>query len=83
MPRSTPELRPSGATVVEATFAPKNRDDIHPMARSALDKRLTWVSQGLVVTGIYAGQQAWMPVGLDQWPGWVPSADLDGVEVVI
>lgn len=69
--------------LITAVFQPKERKDLHPACLGALGKRLTWMSQGRAPEPEYPGQLAWFPVGLEAWPGWVPSEDLADVEPVI
>lgn len=71
--------------MITAVFQPKKGTaaDIHPLALPALGERLTWVSQGVVQSGPYLGQQAWLPVGLSNFPGWVPDADLVDRESIL
>lgn len=70
------------ATLITATWRPNRPDDVMPAARPALGKRLTWIKQGPIREdgGPYDGQDAWLPVGLENFPGWVPSEDLADVE---
>lgn len=68
--------------MITAVFSPKVRRDIHPGALGALDMRLTWITQGPAPESVYPGQDAWLPVGVDDFPGWVPTQDLADIEVL-
>ena len=69
--------------IVTAVFEPVIRRDLHPGCLGALGKRLTWISQGEAPDIEFPGQLAWIPVGVEGWPGWVPSQDLVEVERVV
>lgn len=70
--------------VITAIFQPAKGTaaDVHPLAFPVIGNRLTWVTQGIIREGPYAGQQAWLPIGLDNFPGWVPDCDLVDRETI-
>lgn len=69
--------------VVEATYAPKHPDALPDETRAHISRRLRFTRQWDIDADAprYGGQYAWVPeenIGV----GWVPSEDLEDIEMV-
>jgi hypothetical protein len=73
---------PEQGRIIAAEFIPDRMDDVHPLALPLYGRRVNWICQGPVEGMDYVGQEAWVPVGAPDFPGWVPTQDLKNIEAL-
>ena len=74
---------PDYATWIEATYQPQRTDDLIPEAAAVVGQRLKFICVGRVDwDNPYYGQPQWLAHDTPKYMGWVPSCDLQEVELV-
>lgn len=70
------------ADMISAVFNPVHRLDLAAGAERAIGRRLTWLRYCTVKSGRLEGQAGWTPIGIHNFPGWVPDEDLSEIEPI-